>query len=140
MRCWDELARKCRPVLPPWGKDGRFRLERDVPRPIFLGLLRDAAVLVGNSSSGIIEAASFRTPVIDIGPRQKGRERGGNVVNVPYNQRRIGSELLQVWNRGRPKRAESGNIYGGDGAGRRIASVLARLSLDERVRHKLIRY
>ena len=140
MRCWDELARKCRPLLPPWGTDGRFRLERDVPRPIFLGLLRDAAVLVGNSSSGIIEAASFRTPVIDIGPRQKGRERGVNVVNIPYSQRRIGPELLDMWNRGRPKRAASGNIYGGDGAGRKIASVLARLSLDERVRHKLIRY
>ena len=140
MRCWDELARKCRPVLPPWGKDGRFRLERDVPRPIFLGLLRDAAVLVGNSSSGIIEAASFRTPVIDIGPRQKGRERSCNVVNVPYNERRIGSELQRVWNRSHPKRAASGNIYGGDGAGCKIASILARLSLDDHLRHKLIRY
>src|SRR6185312_13481038 len=71
IRVWDELARQARPVLPPWGKDGRFRLERDLPRPIFLGLMRDAAVLIGNSSSGIIEAASFRTPVLDVGPRQK---------------------------------------------------------------------
>jgi len=140
IRCWDALERECRPVLPPWGKDGRLRVERDVPRPVFLGLLRDAAVLVGNSSSGIIEAASFRTPVIDIGPRQKGRERGGNVVGVPYDHGRIRAQLLRVWNRGHPKRATSGNIYGGDGAGRKIADILSKLPLDERLRHKLIRY
>ena len=139
-RTWDAVAARERPVLPPAGKDGRVRVERDLPRPIFLGLLRDAAVLVGNSSSGIIEAASFRTPVIDIGPRQSGRERGPNVVNVPYIEATIRRKLLTVWNRGRPKRARSGNIYGGDGAGRKIASVLAELRIDDCLLRKLIRY
>jgi hypothetical protein len=48
--------------------------------------MRDAVVMVGNSSSGIIEAASFGTPVIDVGPRQLGRERSQNVTNVPYSE------------------------------------------------------
>ena len=66
--CWDALKH-----------DERHIVRRDIPRPLFLGLLRDAAVLAGNSSSGIIEAASFGTPVLDIGHRQMGRERGENV-------------------------------------------------------------
>ena len=139
-RCWDDVERSSRPVLPPAGKDGRFRVERDLPRAVFLGLLRDAAVLLGNSSSGIIEAASFRTPVVDIGPRQEGRERGRNVVNVPCNPSRIRRELLRIWNNGRPRRATSGNIYGGKDVGRRIASVLASLECDDRLLRKLIRY
>lgn len=140
IRVWDEMARLCRPVLPPGGKDGRHRFERDLPRTIFLGLLRDAAVLVGNSSSGIIEAASFRTPVLDIGPRQLGRERGGNVRTAPYNASRVKAALKLIWNKGRPKRAGSGNIYGGGGAGGKIASILARTTIDERLLRKLIRY
>jgi hypothetical protein len=64
VRCWDEQ-----------GGDSRIITCRNADRPQFLGLLRDASVLVGNSSAGIIEAASFGTPVIDIGPRQLGRER-----------------------------------------------------------------
>ena len=140
IRVWDELDRENRPVLPPGNSDGRYRLRRDLPRPIFLGLLRDAAVLVGNSSSGIIEAASFRTPVLDIGPRQLGRERGDNVSNVPYSAARIKTRLGTIWNHGRPRRARSGNIYGGDGAARTIASVLASLTVDDRLLRKLIRY
>lgn len=139
-RVWDSVAARERPVLPPAGKDGRFRVERNVPRSIFLGLLRDAAVLVGNSSGGIIEAASFRTPVIDVGPRQAGRERGPNVVNVPYIEATLRRRLVAVWNRGRPRRARSGNIYGGDGAGRKIASILAGLTVNDHLLRKLIRY
>ena len=48
-------------------------------------LLRECAVLVGNSSSGIIEAASFDTPVVNIGDRQRGRERGANVIDVAFD-------------------------------------------------------
>lgn len=139
-RTWDAVEAKDRPVLPPGGTDGRLRVERHVPRDVFLGLLRDAAVLVGNSSAGIIEAASFRTPVVDVGPRQAGRERGTGVVNVAYSEAAIRRHLLAVWNRGRPRRNRSGNIYQGSGAAGKIASVLARLPVDDRLLRKLIRY
>jgi GDP/UDP-N,N'-diacetylbacillosamine 2-epimerase (hydrolysing) len=129
VRAWGELAR-----------DPRFVIRRDLPRPIFLGLMRDAAVLAGNSSSGIIEAASFGTPVVDIGPRQRGRERGANVVNVPYQRDAIRRALAKVWNDGRPRRFAGANLYGGAGAGRRIVSVLAELRIGERFLRKLISY
>ncbi|HWP40026.1 MAG TPA: UDP-N-acetylglucosamine 2-epimerase [Tepidisphaeraceae bacterium] len=120
----------------------RLVLHRNLPRASFLGLLRDAAVLVGNSSSGIIEAASFGTPVVDIGPRQKGRLRNRNVVHVPYSRRAIVAALRKLWNAGRPVRFGRNNIYGGGATGERIARVLAGLSPEARpdFRQKLITY
>jgi UDP-hydrolysing UDP-N-acetyl-D-glucosamine 2-epimerase len=128
MKTWDRI------------KDDRIIVQRDVPRPLFLGLMRDAAVLVGNSSSGIIEAASFGTPVVDIGPRQQGRERGRNVTNVPYDARRIRAALSRVWNRGKPRRFSADNVYGGSGAAQTIVSTLSRLHIDDRLLRKLIGY
>ena len=99
--------------------------------------MRDAAVLVGNSSSGIIEAASFGTPVVDIGPRQLGRERGGNVVNVPYSASAIERAVRRAITRPRPLKR---NVYGGQGTAQRIAQILASTKLDARMRRKLIAY
>jgi UDP-N-acetylglucosamine 2-epimerase len=122
-------------------KDKRMILRRDLRRPLFLGLMRDAAVLVGNSSSGIIEAASFGTPVLDIGPRQLGRQRGPNVTNVPYDSRRIRQELSRLWgNDHKPVRFRSANIYGSGGAARIITSMLARVRIDDHLLRKLITY
>jgi UDP-hydrolysing UDP-N-acetyl-D-glucosamine 2-epimerase len=128
-RCWQEHA-----------ADPRVVVQRNLARPAFLGLLRDAAVLVGNSSSGIIEAASFGTPVIDIGPRQQGRERSQNVTNVPYTAGALHRALHRIWNRGQPRRFPRRNLYGGRDTGLRIASILANLRVDDRLRRKLITY
>ena len=133
MACWDAVA-------AGGAEPGGVILRRDVPRRLFLGLLRDAAVLVGNSSSGIIEAGSFGTPVVDIGRRQAGREKGANVTNVPFRRAAIRRALEAVWNGGRPRRCRSENVYGGDGAGRRIADALARTPLNGRLLRKLIAY
>jgi UDP-hydrolysing UDP-N-acetyl-D-glucosamine 2-epimerase len=129
IRRWERLA-----------GDERFVVRRDVRRPEFLGLMRDAAVMVGNSSSGIIEAAGFGTPVVDVGPRQAGRERSGNVVNVPFDEAKIRSVLSGVFNNGRPRRSRARNVYGGDGAGRRIAATLARMAVNDRLLRKLVAY
>src|SRR6185437_8904753 len=117
----------------------RHVLRRDIPRALFLGLMREAAVLVGNSSSGIIEAASFGTPVLDIGACQAGRERGENVSHANLNERAICKQLRRIWNEGSPIRYPAKNIYGTDGAGAQIASALTRVTID-RFRRKLIRY
>ena len=129
IRCWESLAR-----------NEKFVVRRDVPRAEFLGLMRDAAVLVGNSSSGIIEAASFGTLVVDVGPRQRGRERSDNVVNVPFSRAAVRRALSDAWNGGSPRRFTGTNVYGGGGAGRRIAGVLSRVSVNDRLLRKLIAY
>jgi UDP-N-acetylglucosamine 2-epimerase len=138
LRCWEELRRRKYRMYP----EQLFRrlFVRNLPRGAFLGLLRDAAVLIGNSSSGIIEAASFGTPVIDVGPRQAGRERGENVTTVPFRQAAIRAALARVWNGGDPIRYPKKNPYGRGDTARRIARVLASATLSARLRRKLIAY
>lgn len=127
LRCWDsdELG---------------LQFHRDLPRADFLGLLRDAAVLVGNSSSGIIEAASFGTSVIDIGDRQEGRERGPNVKNVPFKIEAMRKVIGAVWKNGVPIRHTHRNVYGAGATGKKIANVLSTVAINERLLRKLIAY
>ena len=62
---------------------------KSIPREDFLGFLKYSGVLVGNSSSGMIEASYFGIPVINVGIRQKGRQRGKNVVDVKHSSNEI---------------------------------------------------
>lgn len=129
VRCWQGLP-----------QNTYVTIVRDLPRTMFLGLLRDAAVLVGNSSAGIIEAAAFGMPVLDIGPRQTGRECSRNVMHCEYDNAAISRALAQIWDHGKARRIRCRNVYGGGGAGKRIAAVLAELDLRDRLLRKLIRY
>jgi len=58
------------------------RLVENLGTPAYFALMGKAAAMVGNSSSGIIEAASFALPVVNIGDRQQGRPRAANVIDV----------------------------------------------------------
>jgi UDP-N-acetylglucosamine 2-epimerase (non-hydrolysing)/GDP/UDP-N,N'-diacetylbacillosamine 2-epimerase (hydrolysing) len=55
----------------------------------YLSCLKHFAVMVGNSSSGLTEAPSFRLPVVNIGDRQQGRDRAANVIDVPCSRAAI---------------------------------------------------
>lgn len=112
------------------------KLVKNLSRAAFLGLLANAKVLIGNSSAGIIEAASLGTPVVNIGNRQLGRERSDNVIDVPWDQTQIISAIKKAMK----SRYTGKNVYGGGNAGKRIAKVLADVSLSGRIRQKLIRY
>jgi len=127
IRAWDSAQ-----------KNPRCLIHRDIPRPHFLGLMRDAAFMIGNSSAGIIEAASFGTPVIDVGPRQKGRQRSANVHTVSYSPLALRRVITTLWNNGHPRRSTAPNVYAGPNTGTRIAAALARVRIDSRLRRKLI--
>ena len=122
-----------------WGEaDERVTVHRDLPRAAFLRLMRDCALMAGNSSSGIIEAATLGTPVLDVGPRQAGRERSANVIHA--EEAGIAAAVRLMWNGGRPRRFTGTNVYGGGDAGRRIARVLATFEDTTELRRKLIAY
>ena len=57
--------------------------------PAYFSMMRLAAAMVGNSSSGLIEAASFGLPVVNVGNRQRGRVRAANVIDVPNDRHSI---------------------------------------------------
>ncbi|HEY3523245.1 MAG TPA: UDP-N-acetylglucosamine 2-epimerase [Candidatus Limnocylindrales bacterium] len=87
------------------------------------GLLRLADALVGNSSSGIIEAPLVGLPVVNVGDRQRGRERWGPVVDVEAEGRAIAAALAAALRDGRHGPAERPLVDGH--AGERVALALA---------------
>jgi len=70
-------------------KEKNVSVHKNLERETFLGLMNISNVLVGNSSSGIIEAPSFGLPVVNIGSRQEGRQQTDNVVNVRHSEDEI---------------------------------------------------
>ncbi|RME40661.1 MAG: UDP-N-acetylglucosamine 2-epimerase (hydrolyzing) [Planctomycetota bacterium] len=112
---------------------------RSLPRETYLDLLAGCDVLVGNSSSGIIEAPVMGTPSVNVGLRQQGRERGGrSVIDCGESRASIESAIRRAL-RKRPITGGSG-VYGDGRAGRRIAEILARIPLDGTFRRKRNRY
>lgn len=122
------------------GQQPAVQFHQNLSRDLWLGLLRDSAALVGNSSSGIIEAASFGTPVVDIGPRQQGRERGANVIHCAYDRAAIQKAIRKIVGTAQPIRFARKNLYGDGNTAARIANRLAAVTLDERLLQKLIAY
>lgn len=90
---------------------------------LYPNALRHAALMVGNSSSGIIEAGLFGLPVVDVGDRQKGRERGGNVFHAPSVAENVLSMLRLVLTT--IKRANPSSPYGDGASGPRVAAALS---------------
>jgi UDP-hydrolysing UDP-N-acetyl-D-glucosamine 2-epimerase len=98
----------------------------------YFSLMAIVAALVGNSSSGIIEAASFKLPVVNIGTRQRGRIHGRNVLDVGYTREEI-SEGIRRATAAEFKQSleEMRNAYGDGKAAERIIARLKEVSLDQ---------
>src|SRR5262249_60066915 len=64
------------------GRHPRGRLVQNLGDDVYLSMMREADAMVGNSSSGLIEAPSFALPVVNVGARQAGRLRAANVIDV----------------------------------------------------------
>jgi GDP/UDP-N,N'-diacetylbacillosamine 2-epimerase (hydrolysing) len=108
-------------------KSGHLKLFTHFRRDEFVSWMATADVMIGNSSAGIIEAATFGTPVINVGSRQQLRERNKNVVDVAPDGTAIAEALAQVRKHGRfPKQ----NIYGDGNSAERIAALLADVELN----------
>lgn len=101
----------------------------------YFSLMSMAGIMVGNSSSGILEAASFHLPVVNIGNRQKGRTHANNVIDVDYPREAIWQGIEKgLSNAFRNGLANLINPYFKPDTAETIASRLAHVELD----HELI--
>jgi UDP-hydrolysing UDP-N-acetyl-D-glucosamine 2-epimerase len=94
---------------------------------LFVNLMRNASCMVGNSSAGIREACYFGTPVVNIGTRQSGRERGACVRDAGYEKDEIAVAIREQLAHGR---YPTERIYGDGTAGTQIADILATARID----------
>ncbi|BAS28218.1 UDP-N-acetylglucosamine 2-epimerase [Limnochorda pilosa] len=128
--------------LRRWSLTDAHHLLVSLPRNVFLSLMRHAASLVGNTSSGIIEGASLRVPYVLVGDRQHGRERTSNVLETACEVSAIERALRRAV--GDPAFRESlnhlRNPYGDGHAAERIVETLERVPLGPELRRKVITY
>lgn len=110
----------------------------NAPRELYLGLMNIASVMVGNSSSGIIEAPSFHLPFVNVGSRQSGRQRGENVVDVSYDFDEIAGAIRVAVSdlafRERVERALNPYDYGPSKG--KVADILAAVEIDAKLIQK----
>jgi UDP-hydrolysing UDP-N-acetyl-D-glucosamine 2-epimerase len=120
------------------GTSGGIRAFREIQKPEhihffknmepidFLKLIYNSKALIGNSSVGVRESCYLGIPVVNIGSRQSGRDRGKNVVDVAYNREDIREAIYRQISNGRyPK----DTIYGDGLAGENIADLLSKTEL-----------
>lgn len=115
-------------------KPGNIRFFKNMEPHDFLRLIKNAKVLIGNSSVGIRESSFLGVPVINVGSRQNARERGKNVIDCEYIQSDIEEAVHKHIEHGT---YESEHIYGDGDAGDKIADALATIALRS---HKTIMY
>lgn len=91
----------------------------------YFSAMKHAALLLGNTSSGIIEAASLGKYVIDLGDRQAGRTCSENILNIPVKKEVISTTVREVAEKGEYK---GSNVYHNSGAADKIIQILKQIS------------
>jgi UDP-N-acetylglucosamine 2-epimerase (non-hydrolysing)/GDP/UDP-N,N'-diacetylbacillosamine 2-epimerase (hydrolysing) len=129
-------------VLKRWEERPWLRVVPSLGQRRFASLLKEAAAMVGNSSSGIIEAPFFGLPVVNIGSRQAGRLRAENVLDAAHDQKSIRAaiECAMHDETFRTRARNSRNPYGDGHAGERIVEILTALEIGPELLDKQIAY
>ena len=122
-------------------KRPNVRCFRNLPRQDYLGFMKMASVMVGNSSSGIMEAPSFGTPCVNVGRRQQGRPQATNVINVGYSRQQIVAAIREATQPAFVERAKKAvNPYGDGHASERIVKVLREIEINQQLLNKEMAY
>lgn len=129
-------------VIEKYAQNPNIQTFKSIPSKDFFSLMKHAGVMVGNSSSGIVEAPSYHLPVINIGSRQAGRERGENVLDVDYNSQEIIQAIKTTLfdEKFRTRIQKCKNPYDQGDAALKIADVLASVVIDKKLLQKQLRY
>ncbi|WKT58292.1 UDP-N-acetylglucosamine 2-epimerase [Candidatus Nitrosotenuis chungbukensis] len=119
---------------------GLIKNVTSMPRCDYLGMLKNCVMLVGNSSSGIIEASFLDTPVVNIGIRQKNRERLHNVIDVDDDKFAIIDGINKALKMTKRKLGHKTQVYGSGNASTKIVQHLEKISLNKQLIQKQISY
>ncbi len=119
-----------------------FRIKPSIPYAYFLAIEKYAAVWVGNSSGAMIESSSFHTPVVNVGDRQKGRERGLNVIDSPHIHTRIEKAIRKSLSdkKYRKRLQKIKNPWGDGKTGMRVVKILEKTDFNTQLLNKHLTY
>ncbi|WP_340106402.1 UDP-N-acetylglucosamine 2-epimerase [Rhodohalobacter sp. 8-1] len=123
-------------------KGTNIQLFRNLARRDYLGLMRRASLIVGNSSSGVLEAPTFGLACLNIGRRQNGRPQADNVLNIEkYTSQDILNGMHTALSNNFQKRAAASvNPYGDGRSSEKIYKILKEIPLDSKLLNKEMAY
>ena len=129
-------------IIEKYKDKKKFKIFKNLKREHFIFLLRDARILVGNSSCGILEAASFKLPVINIGNRQKGRLQSKNIINTGYSSKEIikAIKVIQTSKKYKKDLSKCKNLYGDGKSSIRIVNILKKMKYNKKLLDKTNSY
>lgn len=111
-----------------------------LPRCDYLGILKNCRILIGNSSSGVIEAGYFDVPFVNIGIRQANREAKKNVINVKNISENSIHRTINMVLKMKKHSSSDRNVYGNGHASKKIVNVLERIQINDNLIQKQIFY
>ena len=119
-----------------------IHVKRNVDRELYANLMKYAKFIIGNSSSGLLEAPTFGLPAINIGRRQIGRLQAKNVVNVDFNKGEIKDTIHYVMNDKEflANLETIENPYGDGHSSKRIVGILENIEIDSSLLNKELTY
>src|SRR5215204_2948799 len=120
-------------VIEQHRSDRRVHIFRNIPDREFVNLLRRAAVLLGNSSMGLLEAPYLKLPVVNVGRRQSERHHSSNVFFVPAEREAIVRQVRAIIEDDETKQKLNlcENPFGDGHTGERVAELLATTPIDQ---------
>ena len=121
---------------------GEYVMFSNIKREEYLTLLKYAEAIVGNSSSGLLEAPTFCTPAVNIGRRQFGRDQGINVINVEFDSKKILKAVIKAISSEFKKSLENKciNPYGDGKSSEKILDLLKKTEINNKLIVKDITY
>jgi UDP-hydrolysing UDP-N-acetyl-D-glucosamine 2-epimerase len=121
---------------------GEHYLFSNLKRQDYLGILNNCKAIVGNSSSGLLEAPTFKTPAVNIGRRQYGREQGINVINAEFEETEIYNALQKALSKEFREYIDINcvNPYGDGKSTERILDIISSSTIDNKLIVKDITY
>ena len=122
----DNISKKLR-LLRERNKSLKLRFFKNFSPEDFLKLCFNSQILIGNSSVGIRECSYLGVNVINIGNRQRNRERGNNIIDVEYNS----AQIVKAANKYLTKNKKSlrSKLYGNGNAGKKILKIINKEKL-----------
>ena len=123
-------------------KKGDYHIYANLSRQNYLALLKNATCIVGNSSSGLLEAPTFCVPAVNIGRRQNQRYRGHNVIDVAFDHNEIVDAIEKAFSIEFRKWLNENidNPYGDGHSSERILKLLLTTKVDEQLLVKQLTY
>ena len=123
-------------------RKGKIFIFKNMPREDYLGLLASCKAIVGNSSSGLLEAPTFSTPAVNIGRRQLNRVRGKNVIDVDEFEV---EKIIKAINKAISSEFRASlegmiNPYGDGKSAERILNIITNTPIDSRLLIKRLTY